>query len=63
MMSKHKNKKDIPTKYNPHLPNEAHRAAQWAGGTVTRNRKTYRRKLKHKGLPLEANTSTQRVLY
>lgn len=48
-----KKKVKVPIRYNPHLPNEAHRAEQWAGGRVERNRKKYNRKAKHKGLDFE----------
>ena len=39
-----KQKKKIELKFNPHLPNEFHRAAKWAGGRVFRNKKKYTRK-------------------
>lgn len=53
-MAKHKPKEGFKVKlaYTPHLPNEAHRAEQWSGGRVERNRKKYTRKSKHV-LPLD----------
>lgn len=35
-------------KYNPHLPNEAHRKARWSRALIIKNRKQYSRKKKHK---------------
>lgn len=50
MATKNKAKEGFKMKieYNPHLPNEAHRAEKWSGGTVQRNRKKYNRKNKSK---------------
>lgn len=55
MATKHKAKEGFTVKieYTPHLPNEAHRAAKWAGGKVEKNKKKYTRKSKHKSLPLD----------
>lgn len=49
MANKHKAKEGFKIKieYNPHLPNEAHRAEKWSGGKIQKNRKKYSRKSKN----------------